>query len=409
MPLDEQLKQLPGCQRNPAYLAQIGHQLNQQRRYAEALDHLERALLFDPDHLGIQLDYAIALAGSGDLLSSQLLIDAIAAQIDLPPLVRQAVLQAQQKIRQSDVASDSVAQGSDLAVRLGANWRYGHDSNLLGNPSLTQIELSFPGETITLPLTETNQPRAGSYTRSEARLAMAWRTESGNRWELNTNLSQRQSAVVPESNTQQSDITLEYNPVPTNGWAAYASASKIQLATASGAQYASHGLALGLQTPNSPDTTDACSARIGLEWQSRQLVSNAILSGTYIGSALTWACTPAGQQWQLAVKTGWDRPHDAARPGGEQIVSSIRAMTYTGQWLWDAELSHIQDTMGYSALLNNNALRSTTRLSTRAEYQHLLGRSWLGALGFEWSAQNSNLPLFTVRNWGPYASVRWVW
>lgn len=409
MPIDEQLTHLPDCQRNPAYLAQIGHLLNLQRRYTDALDHLERALLYDPDNLGIQLNYSIALSGSGDLLSAQHLLDAIAAHADLSPAMRQALAQAKNRLHQSLAGTDADAEDSPFSLRLGANLRLGHESNLLGTPSLTQLELSFPGELVTLPLTEGNQPRSGSTTRSEARLALAWRTHNGNRWEFNTNLSQRRSAAVPESDTHQSEMALEYNPAPANGWAPYASAAHVKLATNNGAEYTSQGITAGLQTPLSATSDAACSARVGLEWQDRQLASNPILSGVYTGAAIHWACHTAGSHWQISLKTGFDRPQDASRPGGDQTVSAIRAMANTGKWLWDMELSHAQDSTGYSALLDNNALRTTTRANARMEYQHPLGRQWLGALGLEWSAQNSNLPLFTLRNWGPYASVRWVW
>jgi Flp pilus assembly protein TadD len=81
-PLEEQLAMVSDCQRSAPFLAQIGRLLIAQGRYADALDHLERAIMFDPDMASAQLDYAIALAGSGDMLSARQLLDNIIAQPD---------------------------------------------------------------------------------------------------------------------------------------------------------------------------------------------------------------------------------------------------------------------------------------------------------------------------------------
>ena len=100
--LEALLEHLPDCQNNPRYLAKIGHLLNEQGRYQEALEHLERSLLFDPDRPDTQLDYAIALAGTGDTLSARQLIDGILRQPQLSPAVR-SMARASASIRQTSV------------------------------------------------------------------------------------------------------------------------------------------------------------------------------------------------------------------------------------------------------------------------------------------------------------------
>ncbi len=84
-------------------------------------------------------------------------------------------------------------------------------------------------------------------------------------------------------------------------------------------------------------------------------------------------------------------------------------MQSIGTLLIDAELSFARDTTGYSALLDNNAVRSTARLTTRLEFQRPFSAGMLGTLGTEWSSQASNLPLFRVKSWGPYAALRVLW
>src|SRR4051794_11849889 len=46
--VDQLIDQLPKCQRNATYLAALGNVLNKKGRYAEASDHLERALMLAP-------------------------------------------------------------------------------------------------------------------------------------------------------------------------------------------------------------------------------------------------------------------------------------------------------------------------------------------------------------------------
>jgi hypothetical protein len=412
MPLEEQLAMVSDCQRSAPFLAQIGRLLIAQGRYSDALDHLERAIMFDPDMASAQLDYAIALAGSGDLLSARQLLDNIIAQPTTTAELRKALIQAKQRLPRAAglLAVPAVSEGP-LTIQLGANLRSGHDSNLLGAPSLTSLELTFPGEVIELPLTENNFPRPGAYTRSEAKLELSYQNADGGRWGLAANLMHRNSPTVPEANTRQSEVALEYSPPLSNGSGVYWSASRVHLNNDSGTQYTSQGMVMGLQSKaHITQARSICTARGGLDWQDRQLTSNPLLSGRYTGLAGVWSCnTPGGGQWQISAKAGHDRPANLERPGGEQTIGNLRAFASTGTVLVDVEISRAQDATGYSPLLDNNAVRHTTRLNARLEYQHQLNQRLVSTLGAEWSNQQSNLPLFRLQSWGPYAAIRYVW
>lgn len=433
-PVDEQLARLPDCQRSVPFLTQIGQLLNTRGRYLEALDHLERALLLNPNLPQAQLDYAIALAGSGDLLSAGLLLDSILAQSDLPPDLRRTLLQARQRLANPErlaAAGKADAAGNPLAVGFSASLRHGRDSNLLGTPSISSLELTFPGELVVVQLADGNAPRAGSYTRADAKLELSHHTPGAGRWELAASHMARTSPAVPEANTQQTELALEYSrPMGQSSgpWGAYLGTSLVNITTDGGTHYASQGLVTGLQwaqpaTPPTPMPQPAlvrstCSARAGLEWQNRDLSSNPILSSSYAGSAAHWACSATGGgQWQLSAKLGLDRPRDPDRPGGEQTVASLRGIALwplstvqqAGSVLVEAEVSTSRDTTGYSPLLDNAAVRSSRRLTTRLEYQRMLGAGLLGTVGAEWSGQDSNLALFRVQNWGSYAALRLAW
>ncbi|MBK7509904.1 MAG: tetratricopeptide repeat protein [Comamonadaceae bacterium] len=72
------------CQTDAEFLAQLGFLLNAQGRYTEALDHLERALMLNPGLKGAQIDYAVALAGSGDNATALTLVQNLLADPALP-------------------------------------------------------------------------------------------------------------------------------------------------------------------------------------------------------------------------------------------------------------------------------------------------------------------------------------
>jgi hypothetical protein len=264
-----------------------------------------------PTWQAAQLDYAIALAGSGDMLSARQLLDNIIAQPETTPELRKALIQAKQRLpRPAGLLPVPVASEGPLTIQLGANLRSGHDSNLLGAPSLTSLELTFPGEVIELPLTENNFPRPGAYTRAEAKLELSYQNADGGRWGLAANFMQRNSPAVPEANTRQSEIALEYSPPMSNGSGAYWSASRVNLNNDSGTQYTSQGVVMGLQSKaHITQARSICTARAGLDWQDRQLTSNPILSGRYTGwPAYGLATPPAVANGKFLPKPGMTAP-----------------------------------------------------------------------------------------------------
>ena len=417
--IEEQLRHLPDCQRNAPCLARLGQQLNALGRYSEALDHLERALMFDPNLPQAQLDYAIALAGTGDILSAKMLLDGILAQNDLPVDLRLSLQQARQRLANPSVKAVAATADPDQStgVSVSTSLRQGRDSNLLGTTNIGNLELTFPGEVVVVQLADSNAPRAGSYTRAEAKLELSRQTPGGSRWELAASLMARTSPAVPEANTQQSELVLEYShPLGqlSGLWGGYLGTTLVNITTEGGTHYASQGMVMGLQAYR----RNACSARAGLEWQNRDLSSNPILSSSYSGLAAQWACSAAGGgQWQISAKAGRDRPQDPERPGGEQSVASVRGIVLwplsglqmAGNVLVETELTTSQDTTGYSPLLDRAAVRSSRRTTARLEYQRAMGARLLGTIGAEWSTQDSTLALFRVQSWGPYAALRLLW
>ena len=75
----------------------------------------------------------------------------------------------------------------------------------------------------------------------------------------------------------------------------------------------------------------------------------------------------------------------------------------------ETEYTRTQDSTGYSPLLKNGEPRRTDRITGRLELQRPLSNKATGTLGAEWSSQNSNIALFQVKSWGPYAALRVIW
>lgn len=416
-PLEDMVARLPQCERNALWLFRLGGHLIDAGRYAEAADHLERALLLQPDAADLQLAYAIALAGSGDVVSAMTLLRDVQRRPDLPPNLADAVAAARQRWLQGQIGTPARSR------RITAGLRIGHDSNLLGAPNAGSLALTLPNETIILPLEPTSLPKSGGYRRADIRIDGTLLVTAEGRLDASAGLLDRSSPAVPEANTRQADIQLEWVRATRPGdWGWYGGANANDLRTDGGTRMRSHGISLGAEWH--PAARPQCEARAGLDWQERRLASNAVLSGRFWGLSGLFACSsntvaaagstaPRRQQW--AWRVGQDSPLDSTRPGGRQFQLGVRGTWVlgdirSGAWTLDADLSQQRDRTGYSALLDNGAKRSITRLTARAEYQRqvlVVGQSPVVlSAGLDVTSQHSNLALFRMRSWGPYIGIR---
>lgn len=406
--LDRLLQRLPDCQRDPNYLASIGHLLNERGRYVEAAEHLERALLLAPQLKGAEVDYAIALAGSGDLPSALGLVDNLLAEPDLPGPLRPVLMR--QRL--------AWTQRSPVQVRTVLNARVGHDSNLLGSPNLSTLTLTFPGQNVELPLDESYQPRAGLYGRLDAQLEARGELGPRGQWDAYLGLRSRRSDAVSQAGSDQIDAAVQYNDYQRSpaGRGFYAGAAVSKLRARTGIEYRAQALSFGLGSMTWPR---GCDAKLGVDLQNRDYLNNSLLSGRYSGASVVFACEASPRlQWFAALKAGVERASDAARPGGDQDQYAIRAGAFwtvparggrpADQVLLDLEVAQSRDRTAYSPLLESGRLRDVRRSTARAEYQYTVRPGMLLIAGAEWTVQQSTLALFSSRSWGPYAVVRWT-
>lgn len=406
--LDQLIDALPECQQHADYLAALGNILNQRGRYLEAGDHLERALMLAPDLKGARLDYAISLAGMGEVESARLLLEEVLTDPNLPPHLKPAL---QRQLR-------NLASITDWQARVMLGARAGYDSNLLGSPDLSTLTLTFPDQSVVLPLDEASRPKAGWYHRLDFQLEAGKRTRSGGQFESFLSLRTRRSGAVPEAKSQQADAVIDYSSYQrrNNSSGFYTGASASSLRAGSGIRYNAYGLSAGI---GSSRWLAACEARMGLELQERKYLNNDLLSGRYSGVAVSLSCDAQAIQWLVSAKAGADRANHVERAGGDQsqyalrgalVVSSVGPARYKKGRIWlDIELNRSRDSSGYSALLESGRLRVIHRASSRIEYQYPLSNGIQWVAGAEWVSQHSNIALFANRSWGPYIALRSAW
>jgi hypothetical protein len=432
--LDAWLAQLPQCQDDLEWLLVLGQRLNAARRYNDAADLIERALLLEPALKGARVDYAVALAGSGDLLAARALLADLLAEPDLPGGLRMVLL------RQRSALPLAVTGGWRLDGSAGL--RLGRDSNLLGAPDLSSLTLTLGGQLVEVLLDDSYRARAGSYRQLDAGLGLVHVRQGGARWLTSVAARERTSPGLPAADTRQAEVLTEF-ALPLAGVAdglaghligqglrGYAGLAAAELRSPLSA-YATRSALVGLEAAAGAD----CDLRLGAERQARRYRNNELLSGNYNG--LTFSAVCGGGRWAVepgayglvSLRTGNDHADDPLRPGGRQRQRALRVAISVplpsagvgvdgGVWprshlLLDAEWSRQQDLLTYSPILDGGRPRVLRRQAVRLEWRMPLTSPWFGrlepALGLEALSQTSNIALFSLRSRGPYAALRARW
>ncbi len=449
--LQRMLAQLPLCQKDAIFLAALGQLLNRQERYLEAADHLERALMLEPDLKDAQLSYAIALTGSGDVVSAQALIDNLLNDADLPAALRPLIARQKAMLASASVVADPYAwqKRFTLATRLG------YDSNLLGSPNLSSLALNLFGQTIVAQLDESYLARAASYARADAQLEFSRTAPDGARWDAVASLRARTSPSIPTAGSNQVDLLLERSTILTSqastsggaspsgngngngngngtGTGSYVTATVSSLRSNAGTRFTALGFSGGWGIAWHSAAAGTCQSRAGMEFQERKYQDNEVLSGRYTGASLSWSCeSTSGAQLLLNLKAGYDQAQDPSRPGGDQQQASLRVGAYLPQaflmfgtppvslspvagrlrngFLLDFEHSQQQDASGYSSIIDSGRSRKISRSAARVEYQYFFSKGIQASLGAEWIGQTSNIELFRLTSRGVYSGVRASW
>ena len=386
----------PFCERNPVFLHRFGQLLNAAQRFADAAERLEAALLFDPERWSVQVDFAVALEGLGDLASA----DGLWAALAENPAA-QAWLAERQIRRDSARSAWLNNERNTLGVSIG------YDNNLLGATRYTSLNLTFPTADVPVVIVKSEQQRGGRVVRVDLDRGGDLYADAESRWSYAVVASHSASIDYRQGNLSHLGARLERAPEGAQGW--YASsvlqyqyrgtrASTVQ--THLGGGYEQDAGLPGLR----------CRLRVGGEAYATHYPDNAVFDGRYTGLLVHGVCPAARIQYQ--IRAGQDAPTDDDRPGGTQRHYGAR-LTYVtpfvGGWL-SAEVDFFRqiDRQGYSPLLENNTRRSLSRTIGRLEYRWVRA-DYAPYIGVEWMDQRSSLPLFEPRNWIVTVGIRHAW
>lgn len=373
------------CHKHAPFLYALGQLLNQLGRYDEAIDPLEGALMYRPDHWPTQLEYAIALEGIGDHPSAVELLKALLRNPDLDPATRAQIVALEQKPAPFFTHRHFGSMG--LAT--------GYDNNVMGSTYHTQFTLTTPDGGLPVELDEDQRARAGSFVRADISLDGVLAFSNHIQWRYGVGISHRATPNTPVADQGQWSVLLERSTTGDHG--PYVMAQRHTLLR-SGTTLLQQ-LQIGAGYDFVLDAAGHCRQRLGLDALHIAYPTSAVLDGHYTGLFSHTNCPAWGLQVQL--RTGEDRPLDPGRPGGIQQQTMLRVSklsllgpaALTLEW----EASHRQDRSGYSTLLESNTPRDIWRYVYRTEYRWQVGRlsPYLGA---EWLDQQANLPLFELKN-----------
>ena len=422
------------CLDNPRFHAQRGLVLQLMGQSAAAVESLERALLLEPDQPGTQLDYALALRDAGDTTSAQALLQQISQRPDLP-VGLQPVLQGQLVALQSLPKS---AWDQSLKVSVAA----GVDSNLNNATSDNQLTLTFPSGDVSLQLADASRAQRGSALMTALQYQGIKRVNNS-LWVLQAELRNRNTRSA-DTGYQQLDVGAQWLQAPDSPsqWQARLGYSNLRFGGAELLHSVRTALVHQWQMPW-PAAQSICKPQVGVEADFRQYPINRLLDGSYRGLLLSLTCDTAqpspaapaksesgdvlfgnpdagSPRFSLQLRQGQDRATSELRPGGNNTATDLRSAVYGRLQLprvpvldWVAEYSWVQqqDSMGYSPLLGNNALRKSTRQVVRLELARQLPASILGGprwfVSAELSQQASNLNAFSAKGRSLNSGFRW--
>jgi len=391
-----QAAQKSPCWDQPLFLAHLGHLLVKDGLYLNAIDYLERAILLEPTLKGAQIDYALALSGSGDLRSGSAMLASLLKDPALPVELAPSLLSAKGALERGLWRSNGQA-GLTL----------GYDSNLLGAPNLSGLALTVSGQTAVLPLAPSYLAKKGGYGQADVQYEAQKIDIDGSRYDFYGNVRQRQVPEYSDANFTQFNLVGEYG-VPTTWGQTYINYSFSGYQTYSESFYNNNTVGAGGIFP----LQGSCSIRLGINSSLRRYNTNTILNGNYLGAQGIVGCMQP-IFWQLIANLGQDVASNAARPGGSQNQTNIRTIsllpTPVGQVLLDLQWASFNDLNGYSDIIESGRSRIMTQYSAKAEYQYPVTKLWQAAIGYNWINQISNLALFAFNNSGPYIALRYGW
>lgn len=383
----------------------------------QALLWLERALLLEPDAPGARADHALALAALGERAALVDLVEQWRDRGDIPAPLRQHLQAALLRARVGTTNGTPLTN----ADALGWTWRAevalfaGHETNLDRSPRLSELTLTAPDGPIELPLAVALVPRAGQAWLAEGGLQAQYKASPLVRWQGGVQFTARHAPNEPATDQQQVQLALA-RVQRVGDWRAHVHLSHLWLGGRLNDPYRVTRIGAAAERE-----FGGCGARFGAEFDARRYTSATLSDGSTASLQFNADCPLSwvrGWSWGMAWRAGVDRPVHAERPGGDQrqVSAGLRAAGPIGAGFRleaSGRLTWMDDSLGYSPLLENNAVRRQQQQLLSAEVSRTLPTDWLPrselVLQVQRLRQTGNLSLFSHSGTSGFAGMRWAW
>jgi len=399
------------CLQRADFFAYEGQLFLLQGRFVDALAALERSLLLDSSRLGVQLDYVLALAKTGDLESARALAQQVLARNDAPAAMRQAL--------------ESVLREEQQAVNVLGRWQWrgsvqslvGRDSNLNSASSADAINLTLPNGNVSLLLDASSKPRSGLADITTGHFTGQTGLDGG-LLVLQGDWRERLAPSNSEFGYRQQDASLFFRPYDADAWTGRVAASNFAMGGTALFEGLSASTWREFPGKRLSESISGCNVRTGLEAERRTYAQDRTQNGVYGSMVGLLLCVQAENNYQLGMQGGRDWASVASRAGGDQARLDVKA-AWERQWPWartSAEwiTSRLQDSRAYSDLLGG-VTRTTLRQNLRISVIKKLNsqdknNSWGGLFSvtvLEVLRHKSNIELFDVRSESLYTGLRY--
>lgn len=389
------------CISRADYHAFRGQLLLKNRRPGEALESLERALLINPDQPGVQLDFATALAETGDMGAARALAEQLLARDDVPGVLRQTL----QGLKNTSSSPTPLSQDG-WQMQGYVQTLMGFESNLNSAPYVSTINLTLPNGNIPLSLDASSQPQAGASLLYAGQLA-GLRLIGDRVLSLGAEWRERQTSASLGLGYRQQELTASYRPISPAGWYQRLSYSHFDF---EGATRFDNLKASAWRESGPTSLTKDCRYRAGLEVEYREFRLDELEKGRYFGGVAALLCVVSVDQLQWSIHSGRDAATNEGRAGGDQRRREVRVQWQRNlDWGWfGVEWGALQmrDDVPYSALLGGeirSMLRKNLKLSLSYPLPAVLPGLPLGGrlsllAAVEVMNQGSSIELFKLRN-----------
>ena len=376
-----------------------------QERFGDALVALERSLLLDATQLGVQLDYAVALAKTGDLASARELAKQL-LEGKTPPLAVRQMLEAALR----DEQSSSVKPKTHWEWRGSVQSLIGKETNLNSATTAEAINLILPNGQIALPLDALSRPRSGTASISMGHIIAQTLVDTG-QLVFQGDWRERFAFGNSEFSYSQQDASLLWRKHAADAWAG-------RLATSS---YSMGGsLLFEAQSVSAwkEFTNKDCTLATGLEAEQRSYAQDNTQNGIYASAFASTLCIKGQSNFRLGIQAGNDRASQSRRAGGNQSRLDFKA-SWERQWSWGRTIaevvsSQLKDSSPYSDILGGdvrNTQRQNFRVSVikRLKFEEISNKwgGWYSVSAVEVLRQESNIVLFDVRGESLYTGLRY--